>query len=156
MPRIRPEEALTEQHLDGAADPFGLGSYEAVKFGDSGGLAQFGAILETLHPGSQSSRQHWHENEDEFIYMVSGEVVLLEDDQEMVLRRGDAATFKAGVPLAHCLQNRSPSPATYLVVGSRAGRDVIHYRDDGSRIERVGRERTVFDASGEVIRKYER
>ncbi len=156
MPRIRPEDARKDQGFDGANDPFGLGSYEAVLFGDSGGLTQYGALLETLHPGSQSSRPHWHEHEDEFLYMVSGEVILLEDDQETLLVPGDAATFKAGVPVAHCLQNRSLAPATYLVVGTRSEREVIHYRDDGSRIERDGRKRTVLNAKGEVVRGYER
>ncbi len=156
MPRIKPDTALREQQLDGADDPYRLGTYESILFSDTGGLTQFGAFLETLHPGSQSSRQHWHENEDEFIYVISGEVVLLEDDLETLLVPGDAATFKAGVPAAHCLQNRSQNPASYLVVGTRAERDVLHYRDDGSRIEREGRKRKVHDAQGTVIREYER
>ncbi|MCY0092581.1 cupin domain-containing protein [Hoeflea ulvae] len=156
MPRIEPDSALAQQHVDDAEDPYGLGSYDAVLLGDTGGLTQFGAVLETLHPGSRSSRQHWHENEDEFIYMISGEVVLLEDDRETVLVAGDAATFKAGVPVAHCLQNRSADPASYLVVGTRAGRDVCHYRDDGSRVERDGPRRKVVNAQGEVIREFER
>ncbi|KJS09299.1 MAG: hypothetical protein VR78_16220 [Hoeflea sp. BRH_c9] len=155
MPRIGPDDARKEMP-DSAGDPFGLGTYEALLLGDAGGLTQFGAFLETLHPGSQSSRQHWHENEDEFIYMIAGEVILLEDDRETLLVPGDAATFKAGVPVAHCLQNRSQTPASYLVVGTRAGRDVCHYRDDGSRIEREGRKRKVRNAQGEVIREYER
>lgn len=155
MPRIRPDDARKEIS-DSADDPFGLGSFEALLLGDACGLTQFGAVLETLHPGSQSSRQHWHENEDEFIFMISGEVVLLEDDQETLLVPGDAAAFKAGVAVAHCLQNRSRTPASYLVVGTRAGRDVCHYRDDGSRIERDGRKRKVRNAHGEVIREYER
>ncbi|MDP3525813.1 MAG: cupin domain-containing protein [Hoeflea sp.] len=156
MLRIRPDEARKEQHLEGADDPFGLGCHDALLFSDSGGLTQFGAFLETLHPGSKSSRQHWHENEDEFIYMVSGEVILLEDERETMLVEGDAATFKAGTPIAHCLHNRSLVPATYLVVGTRSPRDRIHYRDDGSRVDRDGRKRTVRDASGTVIREYER
>tara|TARA_R110002020_G_scaffold6689_12_gene28409 strand:+ start:68 stop:538 length:471 start_codon:yes stop_codon:yes gene_type:complete len=156
MPRIKPDEARKEYQPEGDGDPYGLGSYEAILFSEAGGLTQFGAFVETLHPGSRSSRQHWHENEDEFIYMLSGEVVLLEDDRESVLLAGDAATFKAGAASAHCLHNRSPAPASYLVVGTRSDRDVVHYRDDGSRVEREGRRRTVRDASGAVIREYER
>lgn len=156
MPKIASGNALKEQHLDGSEDPFGLGSYEALRFGDTGGLTQFGALLEILHPGSRSSRQHWHENEDEFIYMISGEVVLVEDDQETPLRPGDAATFKAGVPVAHCLRNDSLAPATYLVVGTRTGQERIHYRDDGSTFERVGSKNTVRNAHGQLIREYER
>lgn len=88
--------------------------------------------------------------------MISGEVVLLEDDRETVLVSGDAATFKAGAPIAHCLHNRGSAPASYLVVGTRSPHDVVHYRDDGSRMDREGRKRTVRDASGQVIREYER
>ncbi|WP_052161348.1 cupin domain-containing protein [Hoeflea sp. BAL378] len=156
MPRIKPDEARKERPPEGEGDPHGLGSYEAVLFSDAGGLTQFGAFVETLHPGSRSSRQHWHETEDEFIYMLSGEVVLLEDDRESVLVAGDAATFRAGTPLAHCLHNRAAAPASYLVVGTRSDHDVVHYRDDGSRLERQGRRRTVRDATGAVIRTYER
>ncbi len=66
---------------------------------DAGGLTQFGAFIETLPPGSRSSRKHWHEREDEFVYLISGTVVLHEGDKESVMRPGDAATFKAGVAL---------------------------------------------------------
>lgn len=156
MPRIRPIDAPKEQQTADGNDPYGLGPYDAVLLSDAGHLSQFGAFLETLHPGSQSSRQHWHENEDEFIYMLSGEVVLLEDDEEVLLVTGDAATFKAGVPVYHCLQNRSDKPATYLVVGNRAENDTFHYKDDRSRVVRNGRKRTVFNEANEVIRKYER
>jgi uncharacterized cupin superfamily protein len=88
--------------------------------------------------------------------MVSGEVVLLENGRETLLAPGDAATFKAGAPVFHCLHNRSNKPATYIVVGNRAANDVFHYLDDGSRVERKGRKRTVFDAQGQIGREYER
>ncbi|WP_394691620.1 cupin domain-containing protein [Hoeflea sp.] len=156
MPVIKPAQAIAESHKAGEDDPHGLGPYDAVLLSDSGGLTQFGAFLETLHPGSQSSRQHWHENEDEFIYMISSEVVLLENDTETTLEPGDAATFKAGTAVFHCLQNRSDQPATYVVVGNRAEIDVFHYLDDGSRVERKGRKRTVFNAQGEIVREFER
>lgn len=156
MPRIRSDNARTEQHVASGDDPYNLGPYDAVLLSDAGELTQFGAFLETLHPGSRSSRQHWHENEDEFIYMISGEVMLLENDQETQLIAGDAATFKAGVAVYHCLENRSDRPATYLVAGTRAEIDVIHYRDDGSRVERKGRRRLVFNADNEMIREFER
>lgn len=156
MPSIKSEHARKMSQETGDGDSFGLGPYEAVLLSDAGDLTQFGALLETLHPSSKSSRQHWHEKEDEFIYMISGEVVLLENERETVLEPGDAATFKAGVPVFHCLHNRSDRPATYVVVGTRAENDVLHYLDDGSRVERKGRKRTVFDAQGQITRQYER
>jgi uncharacterized cupin superfamily protein len=115
----------------GYPPPFdkGLGSYQAWPLSDAGGLTQFGAFIETLDPGSKSSNRHWHENEDEFIYMLEGEVVLVDDHGDHVMRPGDAATFKAGDPNGHHLQNRSKAPATYLVVGTRAPTDVCHYPD---------------------------
>ena len=64
---------------------------------------------QSLHAqaGRRSSQRHWHENEDEFVYMLEGEVVLCEDGGETVLKPGDAAAWKAGVPNGHCLINRS-------------------------------------------------
>ena len=81
-----------------------------------------------MMPGSRSSHRHWHEEEDEFLWMIAGEVVLVED-VERVLRAGDAAGWKAGVPVAHCLENRSGADAVLLVVGTRAAAGVVHYPD---------------------------
>jgi len=107
----------------------GLGEYTAWPLSDAGGLTQFGAFVETLHPGSKSSIRHWHEQEDEFVYLLEGEIVLVDDEGEHPMRPGDAAAFKAGVANGHHLQNRSDAPATYLVVGTRAKHDVCHYPD---------------------------
>jgi hypothetical protein len=85
----------------------------------------------------------------------AGEVVLLENESETVLEPGDAATFRAGIQIFHCLHNRSNKPATYLVVGTRTENDIVHYLDDGSRVERKGRKRTVFNAQGQIVREYE-
>lgn len=95
----------------------------------AGGLTQFGAFIETLPPGSQSSIKHWHSNEDEMIYVLDGSVTLLEGDMETPLHAGDAATFRAGDPVGHCLENRSTTPTRYLVVGTRAPVDTITYPD---------------------------
>lgn len=103
--------------------------YEAIQMGDAVGLTQFGVALETLAPGGLSSLRHWHENEDEFLYMLEGEVVLVEDDGEHILRPGDAAGWKAGVPNGHHLQNRSERPARYLIMGTRAQTERAHYPD---------------------------
>jgi len=104
------------------------GPYAELVLGDQAGLTQFGARLERLPPGSRSSHRHWHETEDEFLYVLSGELVLLEDE-ESVLRAGEAAAWAAGSPVAHCLENRSGADAVYLVVGTRASKGVVHYPD---------------------------
>ncbi|MEV8465763.1 cupin domain-containing protein [Fluviibacterium sp. DFM31] len=98
-----------------------------MTLGDPGGLSQFGVALETLEPGSRSSDPHWHESEDEFLFVLSGEVTLCEDTGDTLLHPGDAAAFPAGTPLGHCLVNRSGAPATYLIVGTRAAHDRVHY-----------------------------
>lgn len=104
------------------------GPYAEIALGDAVGLSQFGVHLERLPSGSRSSHRHWHETGDEFIFLVSGELVLIEDE-ETLLRSGDAAGWKAGQPIAHCLENRSDSDAVILVVGTRTTEDVVHYPD---------------------------
>jgi uncharacterized cupin superfamily protein len=89
------------------------------RLGDAAGLTQFGVNLMRLQPGVWSSQRHWHTVEDEFVYVLSGEVVLVTDAGEETLRAGDCAGFKAGVPDGHHLQNRSQSEAVVLEVGSR-------------------------------------
>ncbi|GLT09463.1 transcriptional regulator [Sulfitobacter porphyrae] len=115
----------------GYPDPFNLGrgflSY--LNFGDAGGLTQFGVALETLLPGKQSSQMHWHEKEDEFLYLLSGALTVVEDGKETALQPGDACCWKAGDGTAHCLRNHSDEPATYLIVGTRAEDDICHYPD---------------------------
>jgi len=102
---------------------------ERKKLGDAAGLTQFGVNLLRLAPGVWSAQRHWHTREDEFIFVVSGEVVLVTDAGEEVLHAGDAAGFKAGTPDGHCLQNRSASDAIVLEVGSRFENDGAHYPD---------------------------
>ena len=100
------------------------------KLGDAAGLTDFGVNLVRLPPGKWSSQRHWHTVEDEFVYMLEGEVVLVEDDGDHVLRPGDFAGWKAGDTNAHCLQNRSDRDAVYLEVGSRRPEtDACHYPD---------------------------
>lgn len=89
------------------------------KLGDAAGLTQFGVNLMRLAPGVWTSQRHWHSHEDEFVFVVEGEVVLVEDEGETVLRAGDCAGFKAGVRNGHHIQNRSDREAVLLEVGSR-------------------------------------
>ena len=87
----------------------------------AGGLTQFGVSHVTLKPGAWSSQRHWHDDEDEFLVMVSGEAVLAEDEGDVLLRAGDCAAFPKGVRNGHHLRNDSESDCTFVVVGSGAG-----------------------------------
>jgi uncharacterized cupin superfamily protein len=97
--------------------------------GDAIGLTQFGVNITRIEPGQTSALRHWHEQEDEFIYMLEGELVLAENDGEVVLKAGDAAGFKAGSGVAHRLINRSNRDAVYFEVGTRAKTERVHYPD---------------------------
>ena len=92
---------------------------ERVKLGDASGLSQFGVNLLRLPPGAWSSQRHWHTGGDELVYVLSGEVVLVTDGGEEVLRAGDSAGFRAGDTNGHCLQNRSSADAQVLEIGTR-------------------------------------
>jgi len=102
---------------------------ERTKLGDAAGLTQFGVNLLRLPPGAWSSQRHWHTGEDEFVYVLSGEVVLVTDGGEEVLRAGDAAGFPAGDANGNCLQNRSDRDAQILEIGTRVPGDSAVYPD---------------------------
>ena len=94
-------------------------------------LTQFGVNRVELPPGAWSTNRHWHRSNDEAVIVVSGELVLVSDEGEEVLRAGDCVGFKAGVPNAHHLQNRSQEPAVYYDVGGRDPWDVSTFPDIG-------------------------
>jgi uncharacterized cupin superfamily protein len=97
---------------------------------DAAGLTQFGVNLLRLGPGGWSSQRHWHRAEDEFVWVVEGEVVLVTDAGEEVLRQGDSAGFRAGLADGHHLQNRATSDALILEIGSRReDKEVVDYPD---------------------------
>jgi uncharacterized cupin superfamily protein len=93
------------------------------RLGDAAGLTQFGVNLTRLPAGAWSSQRHWHAAEDEFVYVVEGELVLITDAGEEMLRAGDCAGFKAGTADGHHLVNRSGKDALFLEVGSRCPRE---------------------------------
>jgi uncharacterized cupin superfamily protein len=98
--------------------------------GDAAGLTQFGVNLTRLGPSAWSSQRHWHSAEDEFLYVVQGELVLVCDEGEEILRAGDCAGFRAGRPDGHHLQNRTDHEALYLEIGSRRiDQDEVIYPD---------------------------
>ncbi|MGL4198650.1 MAG: cupin domain-containing protein [Allorhizobium sp.] len=152
MPVIRPQDAPLEEGK-GEGLNAELGPYSARLLSDAGGLTQFGAFLETLPPGSFSSHKHWHEQEDEFIFVISGTVMLNEGDALTEMRPGDAATFKAGVAVGHRLENRSDEPATYLVVGTRSPDNVVHYADKDLLLTKVGFEKRLTTKAGVKVER---
>ncbi len=107
----------------------------SLRLGDAGGLTQFGANLVMLEPGALSSLRHWHLNEDEFVWVVEGECTLVQDSGEVVMRSGDCAAFPAGSPDGHHFINRSDRTAKFLVVGTKAIREVATYSDVDLMVE---------------------
>jgi uncharacterized cupin superfamily protein len=102
---------------------------EKRALGDQFGLTQFGVNLTTLPPGCWSSQRHWHDNEDELVYVVDGEITLIDDHGEHPMRPGDCAGFRAGVANGHHLVNKSGRPATYVEIGTRAREAKAYYPD---------------------------
>jgi len=99
------------------------------RLGDAGGLRDFGVNLMTLPPGGWSSQRHWHSHEDEFVYLLQGELVLVEDGGETLLTEGDCASFPKGTGNGHHLINKSTAMALYLEVGARNPLDLITCSD---------------------------
>lgn len=100
------------------------------RLGDACGLTRFGVNLVTLDPGAQSALRHWHTLEDEFVYVLEGELTLVTDAGEQVLGPGMCAGYRAGVRDAHHFVNRGGAPARFLEVGSRIEGDNAFYPDD--------------------------
>jgi len=117
--------------------------------GDAGGLTQFGVNLTTLEPGAMSAQRHWHAREDEFIYVLDGELTLITDAGEEVLGPGMAACFPAGEPNGHHLVNKSGKPATYLEIGTRSADEDAEYPDIDLRAEKRGGKFRFLHKSGE-------
>jgi uncharacterized cupin superfamily protein len=102
---------------------------EKRALGDGFGLTQFGVNLTTLAPGAWSSHRHWHEKEDEFVFIIAGEITLIDETGEYLMKPGMCAGFKAGVGNAHHLVNKSKATASYVEVGTRSSDEVASYPD---------------------------
>ena len=124
---VRRAQVRDEQGGEGRAA--GLGAFESLRYAHAGGLTQFGVNLLQLPPGAWSSQRHWHSTEDEFVYVISGEVVLITDRGEEVLRAGDCVAFPRSVPDGHHLINKSDSVVVCLEVGTRMEHDFTDYPD---------------------------
>jgi uncharacterized cupin superfamily protein len=122
---------------------------EKAALGNVAGLTQFGVNLTRLKPGAASALRHWHEQEDEFIYVLEGELTLIEDNGEMPLGPGDCAGFKAGVSNGHQLVNKSQRDAVYLEIGTRAATERAHYPDADLVMERDAGGMRFLHKSGE-------
>ena len=99
------------------------------RLGNAGGLTDFGVNLMRLPPGNWSSQRHWHSAEDEFVYVLAGELTLIEDAGETLLRAGDCAAFPKNSGNGHHMINRAAATAVYLEVGSRSPADVATCSD---------------------------
>lgn len=121
---------LPESVADPIKPELFAGNHEG-RLGTLVGMTQFGVNQVTLDPGSISSLRHWHEEEDEFVYILTGTLILVDDNGEHELAEGSFAGFPAGTANGHHLINKSENPSTCIVVGSRKpGQETIHYPDD--------------------------
>jgi uncharacterized cupin superfamily protein len=130
MPKIDPAAAPVAQGCDYPAE------YEAPfrdrvrrKLGDAAGLTQFGVNVTELAPGGLSSLRHWHEREDEMVFVLEGTLTLVDAHGETPLGPGEAAGFPGGDANAHHFVNRGATTARYLEIGTRPPRDRCHYGD---------------------------
>ena len=131
LPALDPA-TVEEKRGSGYPEPYRsrMGDRGKRLLGDACGLTRFGVNLVTLPPGGQSALRHWHTLEDEFVYVLEGELVLVSDGGEQTLRAGDCAGYPAGKPDAHHFVNRSGAPARFLEVGNLGENDAAQYPED--------------------------
>jgi len=123
---------VTPVRRSGYPEPFRsrMGERSKRRLGDALGLVQFGVNLVDLGPGGQSALRHWHTQEEEFVFVLEGELVLVTDAGEQTLGPGMCAGYPAGRRDAHHMINRSKAPARYLEIGTRREGDLAFYPDD--------------------------
>lgn len=107
----------------------------SLRLGEAGGLTQFGVNLVILSPGARSSLRHWHLHEDEFVMVTQGECTMYLDAGPTVMRAGDCAAFPAGREDGHCFVNHTEAEARFLVIGTKAPREVATYSDVDMKVE---------------------
>ena len=131
LPAVDPA-SVPEKRGSGYPEPFRsrVADRAKRKLGDACGLTKFGVNLVTLNPRVQSALRHWHTQDDEFVYVLTGELVLVNNDGEQVLGPGMCAGYPGGKRDAHHFINRSAAPATYLEIGNRIEGDNAFYPDD--------------------------
>nr|AUN37336.1 hypothetical protein [uncultured bacterium] len=131
LPALDPSTVETIRR-SGYPEPYRtqMGDRAKQRLADACGLTKFGVNLVTLGPGGRSALRHWHTLEDEFVYILSGEVVLITNDGEQTLRAGMCAGYPAGTRDGHHMINRSNAPVQYLEIGNRIDGDNAFYPDD--------------------------
>ena len=122
---------------------------EKRALGDALGLRNFGVNLVRLKPGDWSAQRHWHTRQDEFVYVLEGELTLVTDAGERALSPGMVAGFPAGNGDGHHLINRSESDAVYLEVGDRLPGDAVDYPDIDMRVENQAERKRFTNKKGE-------
>ena len=150
MPKIDKSTLTTRVGSPNYPAPFkpACAGRHKTALGNAVGLTQFGVNLTKLEPGAATSIRHWHEQEDEFVYILAGECVLVEDGGEVPLKAGDCAGFKANVPNGHHLVNKSDRDAVYLEIGTRAKSERAHYPDDDLSFERDEKSLKILHKNG--------
>ena len=145
LPALDPNTA-PERRGSGYPEPFKsrMGDRVKKRLGDACGLTKFGVNLVTLGPGGQSALRHWHTLEDEFVYVLEGEVVLVTNEGEQTLTSGMCAGYPAGSKNGHHFINRSRSPAKYLEMGTNVPGDTAFYPDDDLRLMETEDEGMVY------------
>ena len=123
------------------------------RIAQAGGMQKMGVNIVTLMPGMTSSQRHWHEVEDEFLYMLEGQATVIENDGEHIIGPGDMCCWPGGVANAHHLKNKSDAPVRYLIVGSGAPFDQVHYPDEGQLLHNAPPRWWVEDAAGNIVRE---
>ena len=131
LPALDPA-AVEEVRRSGYPEPYRslMGERSKKRLSNVCGLTKFGVNLVTLGPGARSALRHWHTLEDEFVYILSGEVVLITDGGEQTLQTGMCAGYPAGSRDGHHMINRTNAPAQYLEIGNRIDGDNAFYPDD--------------------------
>ena len=151
-------EAIPQSNATGYPSPYkeAMAGRHYRKLAGPAGLSDFGVSLVVLEPGGISSQRHWHEGEDEVVVMLDGEAVLVEEDDETLLRPGDIAAFPKGVANGHQLVNRSERPCTFVAIGRIALSD-CHYPDidlhlDGKTARFVRKDGSDFETPAQAVR----
>ena len=129
-------------------------TYKQIKVGDLGGLTQFGVNKTILPKNSATAMRHWHDKEDEFVFIISGSATLVDKDGKHEMNAGDCATFKAGDNNGHAIVNKSTEDVVLLEVGTRAQKDIVHYTDKDliNDVDRTQTKQYTFkDSAGKVI-----
>jgi uncharacterized cupin superfamily protein len=116
--------------------------------GDALGLTKIGVGLTELAPGAVSALRHWHAEEDEFVYVVSGELTLVTDSGPQVLTAGMVAGFPAGRSDGHRLENRGTTKAAYIEISNRSAREHVRYPDCDLQLVREGGTRNWLHRDG--------